>query len=209
MKGPQRTAAEVLRDIQATLQTAELGLRLLLEGSPETRLSAFRNVVVFGRAVTNALQGLRHVEPAFEEWYAPHKLEMEADPLLKYLYDLRSTILKEGRLETSSVVHIRRLSWPSDAYRLGPPPPNARGFFIGDSCGGAGWEIELPDGSVDKYYVSLPGDIGAVYAALSDAPSVHLGRPLPNRSLETLATLYVDYLRKLVRSAEGTFGGRR
>jgi hypothetical protein len=52
-------------------------------------------VVVFGRAVTNALQNLRTFDrQAFDEWYGPWKQEMEEDPLLRWFYKLRSDILK-------------------------------------------------------------------------------------------------------------------
>lgn len=56
------------------------------------------DISVYGRATTSALQTLRRVNrAAFDEWYAPIRDWMEGDPLMKYFYDLRNRILKEGQ----------------------------------------------------------------------------------------------------------------
>jgi hypothetical protein len=58
-------------------------------------LLGFAAVVVFGRAVTNALQNLRRFDRrAFDAWYGPWQQEMRNDPLLRWFYVLRSDILK-------------------------------------------------------------------------------------------------------------------
>jgi len=131
-----RTSAEILRAARQTLATAEKGLADVSSGDPNRRVAGLHNVVVFGRAVTNVLQKLRSTEPGFDAWYGPHRAQMEGDPLLKYLYRLRSEILKEGILPLSTSMHIHRLRFPDDIARLGPPPPNAKSFFIGDNLGG-------------------------------------------------------------------------
>src|SRR5262249_12088167 len=136
----------VIKRAKSTLETVKLGLKLLT-GAPEHRLSGLRNVTVFGRAVTNVLQNLRSIEAGFDEWYEGYKKEMAADPLMKYFYNLRSEILKEGVLKVSTHTHLKHFRPSQDIGRFGPPPPNAKGFFIGDHLGGSGWEVELPDGS--------------------------------------------------------------
>ena len=169
-----RTTTDIIRSAEETLKTAEQGLEDLTEGLSERKLSGLRNLVVFGRAVTNILQNLRSTESDFDTWYKRYEKEMRNDPLIKYFYKLRSKILKKGLLETSTCTYIRRLRLPEDLARFGPPPQKARGLFIGDNLGGSGWEIQLPDGSIEKYYVELPSEIGFVSLHFPDAPKYHL-----------------------------------
>jgi len=130
---------------------------------------------------------------------------MKSDALMKYFYELRSRILKEGLLEVSTEVYIRRLVFPQDLQRFGPPPPNARGFFIGDNLGGSGWEVQLPDGSLEKFYAELPSDIGSVSLHFPEPPESHLGKEIRDSSIEALSGMYIDYLRGMVQSANKRF----
>ena len=157
-----RTTTDIIRSIEETLKTAEQGLEDLIKGPPKRKLSGLRNLVVFGRAITNVLQNLRSTEPDFNTWYGKYMEEMKNDPLMKYFYDLRTKILKKGLLETSTHTYIKQLRIPEDLTRFDPPPPNAKGFFIGDNLGGSGWEVQLPNDSIVKYYIELPYDIGSV-----------------------------------------------
>lgn len=200
-----RTTAEILKRTEETLSTARHGLDDLITGSPQRKLSGLRNLVVFGRAITNVLQNLRGTEPNFDEWYGKYRDEMESDPLMRYFYALRTKILKEGLLETMTCVYIGRLSLPEDMSRFGPPPPNAKAFFIGDSVGGSGWEIELPDGSTEKYYVEIPTEIGLVSLHFPQPPKYHLGREIRETAIEALSTMYIDYLHELVLAAKEKF----
>lgn len=205
MPAPDRTTADILRAVRDTLATAEHGLEDLTGGPTERKLVGLRNLVVFGRAVTNVVQNLRSKEPKFDEWYGKYQQEMKSDPLMSYFYELRSEILKKGSLGVSHHTHIRHLELPRDLHRFGPAPPNARGFFIGDSLGGSGWEVELPDGSIEKYYVELPSDIGSTSLHFPDAPDSHLGQQVSDSSIQSLSTMYIGYLRQLVESAEKEF----
>lgn len=200
-----RTTAEILRAARETLATAEQGLRDVEGRDPARRRSGLHNLVVFGRAVTNILQHLRSTEPDFDPWYAPHVEEMKGDPLLRYFYDLRSSILKEGPAQIGVGVHIHHFNFPDDLQRLGPPPPNAKGFFMGDSLGGSGWEVALPDAGTARYYVDLPPEIVTTSLHLPDAPRTHLGKPLDNKDAAALSRLYVAYLDRLLRAAEERF----
>ena len=129
MPASQRTTQQILTSAEDTLKTVEHGLEDLIKGLPERKLTGLRNLVVFGRAVTNVIQNLRSTEPDFETWYKRYEGEMRNDPLMKYFYELRSKILKEGLLVTSSGTYIRQLQIPQDLARFGLPPPNAKGFF--------------------------------------------------------------------------------
>jgi len=198
------TTADILRRAQETLRTAQHGFVDLANGAPQRKLSGLRNLVVFGRAVTNVLQNLRATESDFDEWYIKYRDEMESDPLMKYFYNLRTKILKEGLLETSVHVHIRQFSF-SDIHRFGPPPPNAKAFFIGDSIGGSGWEIQLPDGSTEKYYVELPSDIGSISLQFPEPPKYHLEQEIEDTSIEGLSKKYIEYLHAVVEAAKERF----
>jgi len=66
-----KMTAEVLRRGDDTLATAKLGLTDVLEGRPERRLGGLRNLIVFGRAVSNVPQNLRSIWPEFDSSYQP------------------------------------------------------------------------------------------------------------------------------------------
>jgi hypothetical protein len=57
----ERTADSVLNDAAQTLETADWGLADFTGPDPRRRMPGLRNLVVFGRAMTNALQNLRSV----------------------------------------------------------------------------------------------------------------------------------------------------
>lgn len=195
----------IIADAVQTLDTARLGLSDIVNGGPEKRDAGLRNVVVFGRAVTNVLQNLRSTESRFEDWYAPLQKEMESDSLLRFFYNLRSEILKEGTIPTSTSAYIKGFNFPQDMFRFGPPPPNAVRFFIGDRLGGTGWEVRVSGDSIEKYYVQLPPEIGVVTRQFREPPKEHLGAALRDVSIESLCQLYLDYLATVVESAKATF----
>ena len=177
----------------------ELGLADLIGDEPTRRMPGLRNLVVFGHATTQAIQNLRSVEPAFDEWYGPVQAELRADPLMKFFWDLRSQILKEGSAgPIGNAVHIKHLNTKDLQPILSNPPPGARGFFIGDAVGGSGWEIRLPDGSTTKYYIALPPEVSMEHTFRFEAPPVeHRGQPLPDMSVQALSRAYVDGVRRL------------
>ena len=87
--------SQVLTRAMAMLRVVRQGLRDMEEAEHDRILLGFFAVVVFGRAVTNALQNLRTFDShAFDEWYGPWRQEMQGDPLLRWFYKLRSEILK-------------------------------------------------------------------------------------------------------------------
>jgi hypothetical protein len=204
--GLSRTTNQILDDAVQTLATAELGLASMESGDPAQRMAGLRNVAVFGRAVTNVLQNLRSTEPGFDEWYSPFVDEMKNDPLLRTFYQLRTQILKIGSTGTSVSVGISSLSLPRDAAKFGSPPPGATSFFVGDQLGGTGWEVPQPDGSIEKYYIDFPPEVGAVTVHLAAAPTTHLGQAIAATDVLTLGRSYVGYLSSLVGKARARFG---
>jgi len=203
MSDSKEKTKEILKRVEDTLRSAEIGLDMLKSGNPKFVSPGLRNVVVFGRSVTNVLQTLRRTEKEYDEWYSKYREEMKKDPLMKYFYDLRSEILKEGKLPTSTSAYIKFFS--PDYLSLFPKPPNAKSFFIGDRFGGSGWEVELPDGTVEKYYIQLPTNLVDVTLHFEKSPNTHLGKNIENEPIDVLANLYVKYLRNMVLDAKKRF----
>lgn len=201
----RRTTNQVLKDAEETLKTAKNGLDDLLKGHPERKLPGLRNLIVFGRAVTNVLQNLRSTEEYFDNWYLPFQEEMKNDSVMSYFYKLRSEILKQGILNVGTSTHLKEFNFPKDLYKLGPPPLNARAFFMGDENGGSGWEVELPNGTKEKYYIDLSSDFGNVNFIFPEPPKNHFGNELKDTSVEHLSQLYYDYLKNLVEKAKDKF----
>lgn len=194
----------VLRRVEETLITARHGLDDLIGSNRNRRMSGLRNLIVFGRSVTWVLQNLKTpVGPAFEAWYSERQKEMQADPLMRYFVSARNNLEKQGRLSVSSKAHIHAFS-TADISKFGPRPPGAIGFFIGDQLGGSGWEVELPDGSRQKYYVEMPTEIAEVTQHFADLPEA-LDPELKGKPIEELCELYLSRLDALLDQARAEF----
>jgi hypothetical protein len=208
-----RETAEVLRKAWRVYDMARLGLDDLLGPDPRRRTPGFWNAVTFGRNVTFALQGLRHIpeigEAKFSAWYSPQVEAMRADQLMQYFNKLRSVIEKEGGPDTGNSMYIEHLDSADLAPLMADPPTGAKSFFIGDRLGGNGWEVELPDGTIEHYYVALPDTVRYTWSmTLPDAPSSHLGAPITDHSVQNLCTLFLAYIGRVLAEAEAHFGGQ-
>jgi hypothetical protein len=173
---------------------------------PKKRLAGLMNLTIWGVSVTSVLQTLRHIEPDFDQWYKKYSAEMLSDPLMRYFWILRSEILKEGKLNVSTFIHIKHLT-SLDFDRIPKPPSNVKvkEFFMGDNLGGSGYVIQQPDGSDEKYYVEIPSDIMTVSLHFPDPPEMHLEKKLLEHSVESLSRLYLDYLQRMVKDAKARF----
>jgi hypothetical protein len=193
---------DVLRKTRSTLRRAEFALDTLQQTPDrERQVAEMANVVVAGRAVTNVLQLLRSKVEGFDDWYEPWQQQMRQDPLLRYLYRLRSEILKEGEegATTRQVISF-------DPVRdLPPAPPGTTFFYTEDENGGWGWNMQLEDGSIQRIYVSIPEDRVRSFLAFTDPPGEHLEAPSHDASLQHVCELYVQYLQRLVDAAERRF----
>jgi hypothetical protein len=78
---------------------------------------------------------------------------------------------------------------------------------MGDSLGGSGWEVRLPDGATEKYYVKLPDAVKMESTFhFANPPTIHQGEPLDDdMSVEVMAEKYIGYLRRLVGQATARF----
>ena len=80
--------------------------------------------------MTNVLQNLRSTEPSFDTWYKSVQEQLAADPLMKFFYELRTRILKQGDSGVGGYAHIKSFQFPLDMKKFGPPPPNAKNFSL-------------------------------------------------------------------------------
>lgn len=196
--------AEIIDRADAVLRTALSGLSMMRSENGNTKNVGLRNVLVFGRSVTFVLQNLRGKHPLFDGWYAKQTTEMAKDPVFTFFREARNHLEKKGQLEvaTSAVIH----SFSSDTMALleAQKPNGATAFFIGDQLGGSGWEVQLPDGTSQKFYVEPPSDVAVVDQVFS-GELAHLYLPSDSRSTLELATYYTDALARIVDDARQVF----
>lgn len=204
----RKNIEEMLQRVDDTLETAKLGLSDLVDVNRNRRMSGLRNLIVFGRSATFVLQNLRSViGKEFDAWYEPHQQSLKDDPLMRYFVDARNELEKQGKLSIATNTHIHSLS-SGDIAKLGQRPSGATGFFIGDQLGGSGcgsgWEVQLPDGSKEKYYVELPTSIAEVKQRFSNLPE-GLDPALKDATVEDLSQRYLEHLAALVAAARAHF----
>jgi hypothetical protein len=194
------SATDSIRAAEQHLATARFGLKDM--DQPARARSGLFNAVVFGRAVTLALQNMRHQVEGFDEWYAPFRTKLKDDELMSYFYELRTEIEKTAKPQGGMYLNISDASFsPSDIMAL-PRPPGAKDFFIGDENGGSGWTVSLPDGTTEKFYLSLPETFGRIESGLMlpDAPERYR-----ERDARELLTLYLNEMASIVEQAKNRF----
>jgi hypothetical protein len=76
---------------------------------------------------------------------------------------------------------------------------------MGDQAGGTGWEVEIQAGVIEKYYVDMPPDVGAMGLYFQDAPGVGKKGNVEAADVTALSERYIAYLEQLVSSAERRF----
>jgi glutaminyl-tRNA synthetase len=190
------SAAEIISAVEERLAIARLGLKDMED--PKRARSGLYNAVVFGRMVTFALQNMRGKIDGFDDWYESVLASLKADELSSFMNELRTKIEKTAQQQAGGFV--RGGAFNVDEIRALPnKPKNAKDFFIGDPNGGSGWEVVMPDGKVEKYYVDLPPswqvETGVV---LQNAPERYRktdARVLVGAYLDTMADI-VDAAKK-------------
>lgn len=194
--------------IDRTLMVVQTGISLYNENDLQKKDAGLRNVIVFGRAVTNALQKLRGIvdKEYFNLWYAEWQNKMKNDSGLLQLYKMRSQILKEGILDTTQGVSIDYLGPDNlaDAWKLAPP--GSEDFFIGDQNGGSGFHVKTPDGKVEVYYINLPETIVVNHILeIKELPpyTTNDGRVIENTS--QLLEYYYQFLAIMINDAKLKF----
>ncbi|KPW05035.1 hypothetical protein [Pseudoalteromonas sp. P1-8] len=198
------TINEVLVRTEQTLETAKHGFDDLVSKNKVRRFTGLRNLIVFGRSVTFVLQNLKSVvgKDRFDSWYEPHQESMKQDVVMKYFVKLRNELEKQGRLPVSSSARIHNFS--SDMISKYKQPPGTVGFFIGDQLGGSGFEVELPDGTKEKYYVEIPSSVAEVTQHFNELP-VPDDNELKAQTIEQLSEYFLNTLEGLLDNARKEF----
>ena len=197
--------SEVLARARLTHSRAAASAQTLINSRTlGEKLTALQMVIIFGVSMTHVLQNLRSVVDEFDPWWATWRHQLENDPLLRYLYKLRSSILKEGRDQVTSVTSVGDLTLPDD---LGEPPVGAIGTYVG--ADGAGWEVRLEDGTIEQVPVVMPEAKISYWLGFADCPHEHLGRHLIDLSAQGVCRLYVDFLGKILEAARIIHGSSR
>ncbi|HUP60547.1 MAG TPA: hypothetical protein VNA69_09040 [Thermoanaerobaculia bacterium] len=169
-----------LQDAEALLALVEAGLKQVTGATPERRVPGMRNILVFGSLYTTLMEAIASKDPLFASW-----LDVQKPP--DGVETLRRLMLRppKTRRDYTSV----QLASAGKAF--GPRPAGARVFFSSDRLGGTGWEIEIPGGHVEKYYVALPDAL----------PSGHSFDDT-GTNVESLARRYVMHLREIMKHAK-------
>jgi hypothetical protein len=92
----RRDIAAILAAARANFNAAQVGYHDLVGPEPWRRLTGLRNAIVQSVGVSHALQNLRHLVPDFDAWWDAKVGEMRAEPMLSYVYPLRTQMLKRG-----------------------------------------------------------------------------------------------------------------
>ena len=169
-----------LDEAEALLRLAEAGLKQVTGGNAERRVPGLRNVLVFGKLFTASMKALASGDPLFASWFDQQQLPEGVDALRK-----------DALREPKTRVEFTQVQLASAGEQFGPRPANARAFFSGDRLGGAGWDITLPNGKVEKFYVTLPEDVRVGDAFGAGAMSA-----------EAVSRRYVTSLREMLRHAK-------
>jgi hypothetical protein len=201
----ERSMQDILAASKQMLTNAQMGLRNVKSADPTQRVPGLHNVIVFGRAVTIALQRLRSVVEGFDEWYGealPAK-----DPLLIYMNRARNAILKQAETpRLSTHVVVRNFDGNPSRMFSGEPPQGATGVFVGDLLGGSGWLVRLPDGTQETYYAELsPFFEGTVTLHFQNGPTEFMGQPVTDSTVAGIASSYVAMLERVITEAEHRF----
>ncbi|MBI2214526.1 MAG: hypothetical protein HYU52_12845 [Acidobacteria bacterium] len=191
----EKTSAELVESGEDMLQLVEQGLEWFSSDAKEKRLAGLRNVLVFGRACLLAISALRRRHPGFDDWYEQNWAGLRDDPAMKDFERVRQLVLKDAR--PGGV--ITQLMVRSAGRGYGAPPKNARAFFTGDRLGGTGWEVVMPDESIEKYYVALSEAVRPRGFGFRDEGVA------ADACLDPMMEKYVAHLREMLRSAREHF----
>ncbi|MDP9191469.1 MAG: hypothetical protein M3P06_07185 [Acidobacteriota bacterium] len=172
-------SATRLREAEALLELVEAGLKQVTEGPDERRVPGVRNVLLFGNAFATAMKAIASKDRLFASW-------LDVQKPVDGIEELGRIMMAEPKTRRD----YTQVQLASAGKAFGPRPANARAFFSGDRLGGSGWEIDLPGGRVEKYYVQLPDELPAGYSFTGT-----------DRNAETLARRRVAQLREMLRHA--------
>jgi hypothetical protein len=198
-----RDKERIFANTREMLELARAGLADATGPDPRRRRPGLMNLFTYGRSVTLAIQTMRNTDPGFEDWWRPYQDRMAGDSLMRYFNNRRTDIVHEGELRTGSYTVIGSQG-PVDMGALmqelsRDAPPNTESIFLGDPLGGNGWEVRMPDGTLEKVYFDLPQTADVTSGlTLDDPPTEHDGQAIADPSIQNLGQLYIDVLTRTV-----------
>ena len=146
---------EIITEAKEIYATALSGLDMLKSGPANAKLG-FRNVAIFGRMVTFALNNLSGKVDGFAEWDREAKKKHLDNPSSKIMVDMRNRLEKQA---INPIYSKSKFSFNTSDLDRFPKPAGAVAFFMGDRLGGSGWTVRLSDGTEKRYYVDLPKEM--------------------------------------------------
>lgn len=200
---PGRDKARIFANTREMLAMAEGGLTDFVSGDPRRRRPGLMNLFTYGRSVTMTMQTMRNTDARFNAWWTPLQTKMAQDPLMKFFNQTRTDILHEGELSTANYTAIG-MRGPVDLGAIirdmrRYAPPNTISTFLGDQTGGNGWEVQMPDGSIEKVYFQLPEGVDIESGLqFADPPTQHYGVPITDTSIGNLGRVYLRTLANMV-----------
>lgn len=81
-------------------------------------------------------------------------------------------------------------------------------MFVGDSYGGSGWLIDMPDGTQEKFYVDLPKSLADVKSYFLDVPE-KLREEIQSKDIIELGDEYIAKLKDVIDDCRKTFLGEK
>lgn len=186
---------QVLEQSRGALLTALRAVEELEAGAGGViQLALVRMVVIESRRSTFLLQRLSSRVDGFDDWYAPRRQAMGADPLMIYFRDLRTQIEKRGLPGAMAEILDPR---SGEAMADVAVYEDRHGIYVTGAL-----RPEAPPDVRD-----LPQPTTLHNFRLPDPPTHHLGEPLRDRRFTALARLAIDYLlSEVIEGAERTFG---
>jgi hypothetical protein len=176
----KRQTAEVVgifERIEETIEMAEHGLAGWCGDDNDLRIPGLKNFLVYARAITNVVQNLRNKVEGFDAWYCDVEARMRSDDRMRYLYKLRTEILKAGATPVAFSIEPRP-PWRNvrmDSRDLETPPfPGAQWLLKAD---GASWEGISETGEPFKVWSKVPHQWGLYWQTFGDLP----GLPVPEK----------------------------
>ncbi len=201
---PEQRIAGQFQRIDGVVEMMEFALNGIREREePTERRYHLKNFVLHCSSVTHVVQGLRSKVSSFDEWWTSIVAVMDADPLMRYFYKLRTEILKKNAYHVSYKISPRPPHTSVTLRRsdIGPPPEHGMTFRVtGD---GPFWVLHSPAGrEIKSIRALLPEGCGGVGRLLfTDCPEAEFPKHFEGQDIAEVCQAHMDRLLAIVEQA--------